>query len=146
MITFNITYQITQLNISRYLRSPLKHPKVSFQSDNIISHWETIHIPQPKDFFSLKISKANIIHLQARKLISICLLKTAFQEYFGGRNQIQSCSSPFLTKNPFIQLNWVQSQRILIIHNSISDFLHLLLKNTYLTFLRSSSFCFFFLR
>ena len=31
-------------------------------------------------------------HLKKKK-------KAAFQDYFGGRNQIQSCSSPFLTKS-----------------------------------------------
>lgn len=46
-ITFNITYQTTLVKYFSlsYLKSPLKHPKVSFLSDKVISHWETMLIP-----------------------------------------------------------------------------------------------------
>ena len=65
--------------------------------------------------------------------------KEAFQEYFGGRNQIQSCSSPFLTKSIY-QLNSIQPYKILIIHNSFqyfSFFTTSFTKNMYFTFLKS---------
>ena len=115
----------------------LKWPQISKvnHTDHLKAQKLTWSVIKSKSYRSLKGTETHMILHQ----------KQCFKNTWG-RNQIQSCSSPFLTKNPFIQLNWVQSQRILIIHNSISDFLHLLLKNTYLTFLRSSSFCFFFLR
>ena len=77
MITFNITYQITLVKYFslRYLRSP----KLVFSQVRSQVTGRQYLSPNLK-IFSLKISKANINHLQAKKLISICLSKVAFEK------------------------------------------------------------------
>ena len=98
-------------------------------------NWTELNL---KGSFSLKISKANTKHLQAKKFISICLSKAAFQEYFGGRNQIQSCPSPFLTKpiyltncNPILE-NLDHAKLFSIFHNFFFLSFFLILKTHFL--------------